>query len=88
MDRMREHSVKPHQGMFRLDSSGKKVFSESVIGHWNGLLGEVMDSLFLEMYQKWLDEALNAIVDNMVFGHRLYIVISKVFFNLGNSVIL
>lgn len=58
---MRGYSPKLHQGKFTLDIR-KKLFTERVIGHWNHLPREVVESLSLDMFEKRLDMAFSAMV--------------------------
>lgn len=60
-DRIRGHSVKMHQERFRLDIR-KNFFTESVVGHWNHLPRELMESPSLEVLKKSLGMALSAMV--------------------------
>ncbi|KAJ7410047.1 hypothetical protein BTVI_54323 [Pitangus sulphuratus] len=60
-NRTRQHRLKLHYKRFRLDVR-KNFFIESVIGHWNGLAREGMESLSLEVFRKRLDVALSAMV--------------------------
>ncbi|KAJ7409570.1 hypothetical protein BTVI_56095 [Pitangus sulphuratus] len=59
--RTRGHGLKLCQGNFKLDIR-KKLFTEKVIRHWNGLPREVMDSPSMEVFKKRLDVALSAMV--------------------------
>lgn len=52
---------KLYKGKFSLDIR-KKFFSESVIGHWNHLPMEAVESLILDMFKKRLDVALSAMI--------------------------
>ncbi|RMC10139.1 hypothetical protein DUI87_12938 [Hirundo rustica rustica] len=60
-DRTRGHSLKMHQGRFRL-GIGKKFFTERVTEHWNGLPRKVVELLSQEVFKKRLDMARSAMV--------------------------
>lgn len=56
-DRRRGKSLKLCQGTFRLDTR-KKFFTESITKHWNSLSREVVESLPLELFKRWVGMAL------------------------------
>ena len=59
---MRKYNgLKLHRGMFSLDIR-KYFFSEGVLRYWNRLMGEVVESLFLEVFKKTADVALRGVV--------------------------
>ncbi|RMC02984.1 hypothetical protein DUI87_20177 [Hirundo rustica rustica] len=60
-NRTRAHCLKLPQGRFKLDIR-KNSFTERVIGHWNGLPREVLESPSLEVFKEGLEVALNALV--------------------------
>lgn len=85
--RMSGHSLRLHQGRFRLDIR-KKFLTERVTGQWDGLPRNVVESWSLEMFRN--DSMWHSVpwpIDMVVFSHRLYSMTSEIFFNLVDSVI-
>lgn len=56
-----EDSLKLCQGTARLDIR-RNFFTKRLIGHWNELPREVVESLSLKVFKKRLDVALSAMV--------------------------
>lgn len=53
-DMMKGNSLKFHQGRLCLDIRNS-LFSNREVRLWNRLSGEVVESLFLEVFKKWVD---------------------------------
>ncbi|KAF4793762.1 hypothetical protein TURU_108396 [Turdus rufiventris] len=60
-DRTRGHSLKLHQARLRLDIR-KNFFMERVVKHWNAMSRDVVELPSLEVFNKQLYVALNALV--------------------------
>lgn len=87
-NRTRGYSLKMCRGRFKLDI-WRNLFTKGVIGHWNGLPGEVVESRSLEVFKERLDTGHGTrcygLVDKVVFGRR-WDSISDVLSNLIHSV--
>ncbi|KAJ7425572.1 hypothetical protein BTVI_02481 [Pitangus sulphuratus] len=60
-NRARGHSLNLHQKRFRLNIR-RNFFTEMGVRHWNGLPGDVVESVSLEVFKKSLDLTIGAMV--------------------------
>lgn len=65
----------------------ENFFMEKIVQLWNRLPRQLVDSLSLEVFKKWLEVELNATIDKVKIRQRLDSVVLDIFSYINGSVI-